>query len=303
MVKFRKYTKINEELGISKDVQDESLKRINDINKYLSQKQNYKTYYLNGDYTEPAVYGINLQTNVLLFDDFPVDFILQIYFCNGEDKCNEIAKRVKYPMRFFFDDNKDLLFVRFPLIRNEDFDFDAEDVQITKSTNPIYGKLSHEIKHAYQKAMMLRNSDREKLLSYRDRKVYDTVTKYALDNPNGVLSSLMFNVYYMFPVEITANIEQLYTMTLRNANDINDALDYVCNSKMYKKIKDILKDLEYIKGNQDTKDKLNILVQPELNRNMDWVIRHLEKGLNFAYKKFRQLEKLLRKKYAEFQNK
>lgn len=303
MVKFRKY-KLNEELGISKDVQNECVELINRINKSLADKSNYRSYHLNNN-SEPLVYGVDEILYVLLFDDFPVHVKLQIYFCNGFDDYENIAKQVSTPEDFYFNEKHDTILIRYPIIREKGFDFDANDVQITNSSEDIYGSLSHELKHAYQKAMVVRNTKKEKIFSQRKRNVYTNILNFLHKNNragNPDLWDLIYEIYYLYPQELTANIESLYTMTLRNADNIKDALAYVANSKMFKYIEYMSYQLDSIKnGNFD--ENIEYQVQETLNKGMRWIIAHMDKGLKFAHKKFRQLEKLLRKKYAEFQNK
>ena len=299
MVKFRKYNKLNEELGISKEVQQELLKIINRINKLLSQKQSYTVYYLN-DRTEPAVYGINTIEYPLLFGDFPVYLRLQIYFCNGQDDYDNLAKQVKNPEWFSFNDNKDEIIIRYPIIRSVNFDFDINDVQIVDKTETIYGSLSHELKHAYQKDMLLRNTDKERLFSRNKRDAYTNILTFLHKEKredNEILYDLVYEFYYLYTQEITANIESLYTMTLRNADNIDDALGYVKNSQMYRFIMMMQNDYEYIKNGAIDKE-IEEQLKLKLNVSINWLIHHMEKGLKFAYKKFRQLEKLLRKTYT-----
>lgn len=299
MATFKRNNKLNEELGISKEVQQESLRMINSINELLFHKELYRTYHLN-DNSEPLVYGIYLYETVTLFGDFPVKLLLQIYFCKGDGYYADLSKKVKQPLRFSFNDKSDTMIIRFPVIRNEDFDFDIDDVQITKSTNPIYGTLSHEIKHAYQKAMVRRNTGRENIVSYRKKNVYDKAHDFLHSDrmkSNDMLSKLIFAVYYLYPQEITANIESLYTKTLRNNDNIKSALDFVIKSQMFKTIEVFENDLYTLKHN-DVDKEIEDEIQLVLNRSIDWLIRHMEKGINFAYKKFRQLEKLLRKTYT-----
>ena len=300
MVAFKRNNKLNEELGISKEVQQESLRMINSINELLFHKEFYRAYHLN-DNTEPLVYGIYLYETVMLFGDFPVKLLLQIYFCKGEDYYVDLSKKVKQPLRFSFNDKSDTMIIRFPVIRNEDFDFDIDDVQITKNTNPIYGTLSHEIKHAYQKAMVRKNTGRENIVSYRKKNVYDKAHDFLHSDKmkaNDMLSKLIFAVYYLYPQEITANIESLYTKTLRNNDNIKNALDFVIKSQMFKTIEAFENDLYTLKYNGVDKE-IEEEIQLVLNRNIDWLIRHMEKGIKFADKKFRQLEKLLRKTYTK----
>ena len=299
MVKFRKY-KLNEELGISKDVQNECVELINYINEILADKNMYRSYYLN-DNNEPLVYGVWMDLNVLLFDCLPVVVKMQLYFCKGQDYYDKLAKQVNKPEWFSFNDDKDEILIRYPIIRSADFNFDVSDVQITERTETIYGSLSHELKHAYQKAMILKNTDKEKLFSCNKRDVYASILKFLHEekrDDNKNLYDLIYEFYYLYPQEITANIESLYTMTLRNADNIKDALKYVTESIMYKCIMIMQNDYENIKNgaiDKETEEQLKI----KLNVSVKWIIRHMEKGLKFAYKKFRQLEKLLKKTYTK----
>ena len=300
MVVFKRNIKLNEELGISKEVQQESLRMFNSINELLLHKELYRTYHLNGK-TEPLVYGVCLYQNIVMFDDFPVKLLLQIYFCKGDDYYADLSKKVKQPLRFAFNDKTDTMIIRFPVIRNADFDFDVDSVQITKSTNPIYGTLSHEIKHVYQKAMVRKNTGRENIVSYRKKNVYGKAHDFLHSDKmkdNDILSKLIFAVYYLYPQEITANIESLYTKILRNNDNIKDALEFVIKSQMFKTIEALENDLYELKYNGVDKE-IEEEIQLVLNRNTDWLIRHMERGIKFADKKFRQLEKLLRKTYTK----
>ena len=107
-------------------------------------------------------------------------------------------------MVYNFNDTTDVMIIRFPIIRDGGFDFNHDDVQITKQDDFIYEKLSHELKHAYQKAMIFKNTERENIMHQNDMAVYDKAHKYIQSTKltNDTVSQIIFSVYYLFTQEI-----------------------------------------------------------------------------------------------------
>ena len=285
---------INEDLGVSREVQKETKNLLNNINKIIQHKNLYTTYYLN-DIKDSLVYGISINFKTVLFDNLFVKIILQVYFCKDKNDYAYLSN----PMRFCFDAENNKMLIRFPII-DEKLDFN-NDIDIAKKLNNISGILSHELKHAYQKTMTLKNTGRERIISHRKENVYNNAQKYLYSikmDINDFLTRIIYGVYFSYPQEITANLEKLYTTITNKSNNINDARKIVLESELFNYVEYLEKDLYTLKNNNiddDTKNK----IQSILNRDIDWVIRHFDKGIKFIDKKLRQLERLIRQEYNE----
>ena len=107
---------------------------------------------------------------------------------------------------------------------------------------------------------------------------------------------MFWAIYYLTPVEITANAQALYGEIKKKAKDKGDAIDVLSNSEFMEEMQIYSNLLEKLNNNKIKLSDL-MLVQRKLGRNTEWIIKYINKGVNKMKQSVRKLEKLIDKEY------
>lgn len=147
--------------------------------------------------------------------------------------------------------------------------------------------------------MLSKKDENRNILDYKKSNVYQKATKwiYAYNYDGSDLCKMFWAIYYLTPVEITANAQALYGDIKKRAKDKKDAIDILSNSEFMEETQ-IYSDL--LKKLNNNKIKLSdlMLVQRELGRNKKWIIKYINRGVNKMKQSIRKIEKLIDKEYV-----
>lgn len=283
---------LEEELGISKEAYDESIRMFTYIEKIISDKTKYKFYFIDN----VKVYGIQHYGDISLFDNkYTINYRFEFIFIKTAEEYHKYSESIRLDYIDFVQDDK-ILFIRLPIICS-----DIDDVKMDNETsNILYNTIQHEFKHIYQKYMVSQKDEKRRLLNYKKNTVYQRALKwiYANDYNGSDLSKMFWAIYYLTPAEITANAQALYGEIKKRAKDKEDAINALNNSEFVEELQIYSNLLEKLNNN---KIKLSDLmtVQLRLGKNTEWIIKYIHRGLNKMKQSVRKIEKLIDKEYGE----
>lgn len=267
---------IKEELGISKEVQEETTNLINFINtEILSNQEYYEEYYWERDKPETKVYGVYDLYDYTLFGDFNIQILVKVCIFDDKEKMDEAYKTLNNLELYFFDHAYQRIVVCFPAYR-PNFNYGKDILQIGLKNTRIRGTLSHEIKHAYQSYIKRTKNLSQRLNSHKNSIIYRKALEWqhAKNNDMGILG---YAVYYCFPSEITANMELLYTTIKQNCTNLNDALEYIKRSQISRDTYRVISLIKSIENNKFPEETL-MEFEKYFNRNRTWLLKFLKKG-------------------------
>lgn len=282
---------LEEELGISKEAYDESVRMFTSIEKIISDRSKYKFYFIDN----VMVYGIQNYGDINLFDNkYTINYRFEFIFIKNAEEYNKYSKSIQLEC-LGFDQESNFLFIRLPIMCS-----DIDDVRMDNETsNSLYDILQHEFKHIYQKYMLSQKDEKRTILDYKKNKVYQRASAWInVNNYDGSdLSKMFWAIYYLTPAEITANAQALYGEIKKKAKDRGDAIDVLSNSEFVEEMQIYSNLLEKLNNN---KIKLSDLmrVQRKLGRNTEWIIKYIHRGLNKMKQSIRKIEKLIDKEYG-----
>jgi hypothetical protein len=299
---------INEELGISREVQEETTNIINSINDILSRK-NFFNYRIEG----VNVYGTREMYRIKCFNT-GLSVCLEIYFAGSKDELSKITSQMSNPEKYHFEPHTNAICLRFPILRENNFDLNRDVIQIGVRNTRIRGVISHELKHAFQMFKMREKSKNINcFMSYKESYIYAVGKSYYRGkDPN--LKKLGYMLYYTSPSEITANIEKLYTDIIQNADSETEALNELINSR-YMSVFDTLgffiEEIEKCIQTNDTQNQWMIACEKfkqdckdgeiHSNINIKWVLNRFKKAYNKLNKGINGIEKLINRHFNKTQ--
>lgn len=274
---------VNEEMGISEEVTEATEHVIKIINKILANPQNYTYFDWNGDGSS-KVFGIEEDFPVFVFDKHYIYMYLRVVVCNSKQELNGLKDVEKYS---FMPDASTRLTLHFPIVRRN---FKKGDtVQIGLSGTRIRSTIAHELKHAYQYLSemeskgsigeygMIDMSNDEGLGNFKERAAYQTSHKIMKQKYTKQIRRIGYLMYYVDKSEITANVQKLYSQTLQDAEDLDEALYLIDTSHYVKHIYDIRNLIEQIETGF-IGPRIMKYVERQYNRPAEWIIKQLRKG-------------------------
>jgi hypothetical protein len=282
---------LEEELGISKEAYDESNRMFMYIEKIISDKTKYKFYFIDNI----LVYGVQNYGDIDLFDGkYTINYHFNFIFIKNAEEFDKYSKSIQLEyLGFSQEDN--LLFIKMPIMCP-----DIDNVKMDNETSfDLYNTLQHEFKHIYQKYMLSQKDEKRNILDYKKSKVYQKATEwiYAHNYDGSDLCKMFWAIYYLTPVEITANAQALYGEIKKRAKDKGDAIDVLSNSEFMEEMQIYSNLLEKLNNNKIKLSDL-MLVQRKLGRNTEWIIKYINKGINKMKQSVRKIEKLIDKEYV-----
>lgn len=243
---------VNEEMGISEEVTESTEDVLKIINKVLSNPSNYKYFDWNGDGSS-QVYGIEDDFPVFVFNKYYIYMYLRIVVCNSTSELKGLKEIEKYS---FMPDASTRLTLHFPIVRKK---FKKGDtVQIGLSGTRIRSTIAHELKHAYQylKEMESKGNFDEYgtvdvgndvgLGNYKERAAYQTSHRIMRKKYTNQINRIGYLMYYVDKAEITANVQKLYSQTIQDAEDLQEAMYLIDTSRYVEHIYDIRNLIEQI---------------------------------------------------------
>ena len=282
---------LEEELGISKEAYDEAVRIYNIISSLISDKSEYGYFFIN----EMKVYGVQKKEDIEIFNQsYTINYHFEFIFIKNVEEYIKYSNSIQLEY-LGFDQENNLLFIRLPIIYS-----DIDNVKMdNKTSNRLYDTLQHEFKHIYQKYMLSQKDEKRDILDYKKNKVYQRATAwiYANNYDGSDLSKMFWAIYYLTPIEITANTQALYGEIKKRAKDREDAIDILNNSEFVEEMQIYSKLLEKLNNNKIKLSDL-MLVQRKLGRNTEWIIKYIHRGINKMKQSIRKLEKLIDKEYS-----
>jgi hypothetical protein len=287
---------LNEELGISKEVHIEAQRIYTFLTNLLENKSLYAEY-KEHSITYNAVKWVN---EVTLFGGFRVTFDISLVFVRSEEEYNDYSRYMT--LEFWgYNSRTNELFIHMPVFIEPDYDFINQPVKFTKSQDAEFCEtIEHELKHIYQIFRTNQNNNKAHIMPHKTRKVYEKVSMwlrtYGVDGSD--ISKMLWAVYYLNPVEITANIQLVYGTIKRNAKTKEEALAILNSS-------DFVSELDF---NIETLSKIitkRISIYDEYRfkgitgRDLDWLMRYAKKGVSKMGQSIRKIEKLINKEFSE----
>lgn len=291
---------INEEMGISEEVTEATEYVIKIINKLLANPQNYTYFDWNGDGSS-KVFGIEEDFPVFVFGKHCIYMYLRVVVCNSNQELKGLKDVEKYS---FMPDASTRLTLHFPIVRKK---FKKGDtVQIGLSGTRIRSTIAHELKHAYQYlsemeakgnigeyGMVDMNND-EGLGNFKERVAYQTSHKIMKQKYTKQIRRIGYLMYYVDKAEITANVQKLYSQTLQDAEDLDEALYLIDTSHYVKHIYDIRNLIEQIETGF-IGPRIMKYVEGQYNRPAEWIIKKLRKGEKELLKGLGRVKMLVQK--------
>lgn len=282
---------LEEELGVSKEAYDEAVRIYNVIKLLVSEKSEYGYYFINNT----LVYGIQRIGDIELFNNkYTINYQIEFIFIKNKEDYDKYSNSIQLEyLGFAQEDN--LLFIRMPIMCP-----DIDNMKMDNETSTVlYDALQHEFKHIYQKYMVSQKDEKCNLIDFKSSRVYQRATEwiYANNYDGSDLCKLFWAIYYLTPVEITANVQALYGEIKKKAKDRGDAIDILNNSEFMEEIQIYSNLLEKLNNNKIKLSDL-ILVQRKLERDTEWIIKYITKGVNKMKQNVRKLEKLIDKEYV-----
>jgi len=128
--------------------------------------------------------------------------------------------------------------------------------------NSLINDISHEITHINQTINNRKLTNQDEIDKYN--KQYDNITKYNLNNDEGLLKDVAYLCYYFTKSEISANLNGLYYQLREYKNEVNkdNYLQYYQQSDFYSNYKEVLNTFEMIKSIPDDEfEEIKTMVQ------------------------------------------
>lgn len=274
---------INEEMGISEEVTESTEDVLKIINKVLSNPKNYKYFDWNGDGSS-QVYGIEEDFPVFVFNKYYIYMYLRIVVCNSTSELKGLNDIEKYS---FMPDASTRLTLHFPIVRKK---FKKGDtVQIGLSGTRIRSTIAHELKHAYQYLSemeskgnigeygMIDMSNDVGLGNYKERAAYQTSHKIMRKKYTKQIQRIGYLMYYVDKAEITANVQKLYSQTIQDAEDLQEAMYLIDTSRYVGHIYDIRNLIEQIETGF-IGPRIMKYVEGQYNMSKKWILIKLKNG-------------------------
>ena len=220
------------------------------------------------------VYGVCFKNHVKLFNTYAIDLYVSIAMFNSIDNLREFYNNAQVPEHYGFSEEDDAIIIRCGvLIEN-----DTNIIQLgVKNTNLAYiqGTLSHELQHIYQFIM----KNKTPLMGNKSKTLYLNALKLKQEQKGKGYSWIIgYLIYYLYNIEITANIQTLWSQINQNADgDYNKALEIFNNSELFNNTRAINHLINIINNNNISQEQINI-VQSYLNIPFNKVISILKKG-------------------------
>jgi hypothetical protein len=141
---------------------------------------------------------------------------------------------------------------------------------------------------------------KRKLMNFKEYGVYRRAVNwiYANGYNNSDKAKIFWAVYVLSPVEITANIQSVYGSIKRQARNRNDAMTILNNSEF-------MGDMDFCSEilNKLINNRVSLFdqtfAQQKLGRDVKWIIKYINRGLNRMKQSVRKLEKLIDKEYLQ----
>lgn len=243
---------IKEELGISQIVVKETDELINLLNECSSDINNYR--YFTWDENYDNVYGIQLSGTITLFDNYEVTLFFKLGIFNSKEELQDFYKKAKYPERYYFNSDDNCILISCCAYR-ENFRYGIDTIQLGIKNTRLRGTLSHELKHAYQFFM----KNKTPLLNNNNGPLYLNALKLK-EEQTGYPSIIGYILYYLYNIEITANVQDLWTTIIHNADgDYNKALEIFNNSELYKTTKAVPLTIKIFNDNKISQEQIDII--------------------------------------------
>jgi hypothetical protein len=288
---------LEEELGISKEVHDEALKMYYFIGALLLTNTEYGYYFVDNT----KVYGIHKEGSIKIFkDDYFLNYSIEFIFVENQDAIDELRNRI-FLEQLGYSQGSNTLVIRMPIITSENFNPETDVVQLDDNVDAdIYNTLQHEFKHIYQKYMISLKDKERKLMNFKEREVYQKAVNWIYTNGynNSDKAKIFWAIYVSSPVEITANIQSVYGSIKRQARNRNDAMT-ILNSSEFMEEMDLCSGIlnKLINNRVSLFDQMH--VQQKLGRDVKWITKYINRGLNRMKQSVRKLEKLIDKEYLQ----
>jgi hypothetical protein len=287
---------LKEELGVSKEAYDDAKRFYEKIKTLLTVRSNYRYF----DIDSLQVIGIKEYGKENLFDGkYIINYRIEIIFISNEEMYRKYDNSIVLDLSYYSQDDN-LLHIRIPIVLKEDFNLKSENVSMDAKTSvELYNTLQHEFKHIYQKYKLSLVDKSRALLSVKEDEIYQNVTEwlYTHRNDGSDLYDIFYALYYLEPVEITANIQQLYGH-LKLSKTKNDAIEAVNNSEIMRELKIYDSLLEKFKNNQIKLSDLFVL-RTKLKKDKKWVINYITKGVKKLKQNIRKLIALIENEFTE----
>ena len=268
---------LNEELGISKEVQEATTNVLSFINeKFLSDRKLYKEYLWEFGNPESKVYGVEQMCDYPLFDNFVIKLIVRSCIFDDKEKMNEAYATLNNIEQYHFEPARKVIVLCFPAYR-PNFNYGKDIIQIGLKNTRIRGTLAHEIKHAFQFFKKTQKYNTPNLLHHKDSNIYHKALKWA-DSKDKYMAPIGYYVYYCTGPEVTANMESLFTSIKQNCNNIDEAKDFIKKSRLSYNFYGLMKLIDDINKN-NIPDNVFIMFKEYFNRDKEWLIKHFNKGV------------------------
>lgn len=263
---------INEEMGISFDVNNEVYNIIDEINKNISNKEDYLQF-------SDALCVLMKEFKTMIFEGLTIDVKVKVFVCKTEESY-DYAKKME---RYYYNPAKKCINFSFPAWRPK-FECGRDVVRIGRPGTYIASVIAHELKHAYQDYKTNIDIPDEKFnldstdgsMNYKEAKLY-YISNQLLKNPNKQVSVVGYYLYYVNDNEITANVQGLYTQLLQDSLDYKESMKNLKYTKYYRDLKMLKYTLDCIKDGI-IGPRIMGFIEKKYNRPKEWIIKTLEIG-------------------------
>lgn len=288
---------LEEELGISKEAYDEAIRIYNAINLLISEKSEYGYFFIDGI----KVYGIQREGDIEVFkQSYTINYLFQFVFIDNSETYKMLSDNIQLEFTSY-DQEDNVLYIRVPVILPNGFNIKTDAVVMdNKTASLIFETLQHEFKHIYQKYKLSQTNEKSLLIGFKKNNVYQKASEWIYKNgyDGSDVAKIFWAIYYLEPVEITANIQMVYGEIKKKAKTKNEAIDILNNSEFMGEMKVYSNLLEKLNNNNIKLSDLR-KVQNFLKRNPEWLIKYIHRGLNKMKQSVRKIEKLIDKEYDE----
>ena len=287
---------LEEELGISKDAYDEAIRIYNAINLLISEKSEYGYFFIDGI----KVYGIQREGDIEVFkQSYRINYMFQFVFIDNNETYKMLNDNIQLEFTAY-DQESNILYIRVPVMLPNGFNIKTDAVVMDdKTASLLFETLQHEFKHIYQKYKLSQTNEKGILMDFKKDKVYQRASQWIYKNgyDGSDVAKIFWAIYYLEPVEITANIQMVYGEIKKKAKTKNEAIDILNNSEFMGEMKVCSNLLEKLNNNSIKLSDLR-RVQNFLKRNPKWLIKYIHRGLNKMKQSVRKIEKLIDKEYG-----
>jgi hypothetical protein len=267
---------LKEEMGINREVQEATSNVLEFVNEILSHKEYYKEYLWDKNNPESKVYGVLGFCNYTLFEGFDIRLHIQMCIFDDKEKMNDAYKTLDNIEMYHYDFQSHIIAIHFPAYR-PNFNYNKDIIQIGLKNTRIRGTISHEIKHAFQSFKKEQKGHKSNLNSYKKSRIYVKALEWN-ESKNKDEKLFGYAIYYCFPIEITANMESLFTSIKQNCNDLNEAINYIKASDISRSAQGISNLIHAINNNHFI-ENIFIKFKNDFHRDKKWLINHLNNGL------------------------